>query len=350
MVAKAREQGGVERGDALREGRRAQVRVVVGDHREVLGRVGPHHARVLGIQVEFRHPIFGAIRFRQEPVSGVGNGLPARRCQVTSPGVVLNTPRMPAPQPSLALAALAMLGACQPDLPVGEWRCAPGTDAATLDSTMPVELPWSTGFEDQFCGYAESGGFCYAEPNASYTVVTSPVHSGHFAAAFKVTAGDTSGHQTRCVRQGAFPTAAYYGAWYFVPERATNPGLWNLVHFQGGDPANQHGLWDISLVNDANGQLEVVVFDFLNGMARSPAVPAPIPIGAWFHLELYLERAADATGEIALYQDGELLIHASNLITDDTSWSQWYVGNLATDLSPIESTLYVDDVTIRSAR
>jgi hypothetical protein len=62
-----------------------------------------------------------------------------------------------------------------------------------------------------------------------------------------------------------------------------------------------------------------------------------------------LKRAADATGEVALYQDGELLIQATDLITDDSSWGQWYVGNLAQGLTPPDSTLYVDDVTLRAA-
>ena len=77
---------------------------------------------------------------------------------------------------------------------------------------------------------------------------------------------------------------------------------------------------------------------------------SPIPIGEWFHLELYLKRATDATGEIALYQDGELLIEATDLITDDSSFGQWYVGNYADGRTPADSTLYVDDVTIRSDR
>jgi hypothetical protein len=109
-------------------------------------------------------------------------------------------------------------------------------------------------------------------------------------------------------------------------------------------------LWDISLVNGADGELEVVRFDFLNGTGRSPQAPTPIPIGQWFHLEFYLKRAADTTGEVALYQDGELLVAAANLITDDTSWGQWYVGNFATGLPTSRSTVYVDDVTIRSTR
>ena len=249
-----------------------------------------------------------------------------------------------------ALACVGTFAACEPELNVGEWQCAPGVDSAIPEITAPVGLPWTTGFEDQFCGYTQLAGFCYAASNAAYTTVTSPVHSGRLAAAFEVDADDPDGRQARCVRQGTFPTAAYYGAWYFVPERVTDPGVWNLVHFQGGDTTAQHGLWDISLVTGASGELEVVLFDFLSGMGRGPEPPTPIPIAEWFHLELYLRRAADATGEVALYQDGELLIQATDLITDDSSYGQWYVGNFADGRTPAGSKLYVDDVTIRATR
>jgi hypothetical protein len=214
----------------------------------------------------------------------------------------------------------------------------------------PIEVPWSTGFENRFCDYTELAGFCYVGDPANYEIVTSPVHSGRRAAAFTVNADDPEGFQARCVRQGVLPTAAYYGAWYYLPSTAENSEVWNLIHFQGGTPSGLHGLWDISLVNTADGNLEVVLFDFLSGVGRNPTTPTPVPIGSWFHLELYLSRAADATGEVELYQDGPLLIQATNLVTDDSGWGQWYVGNYANGLSPADSTIYVDDVTIRAVR
>jgi len=246
------------------------------------------------------------------------------------------------------VVALTALLACEPRLSVGEWTCSPnGPPDAMPDVQAPIAVPWSTGFEDRFCDYTAAAGFCYGTGTAS--AVTSPAHSGHHAAAFTVQAG-TDGFQTRCVRQGVLPKAAYYGVWYFIPATAQNSGVWNLVHFQGGDLASQHGLWDISLVNRPDGQLQAVVYDFLNQVARNPTAQVPVPIGSWFHWELYLSRAADATGEVALYQDDQLLLQVTNIVTDDTNWGQWYVGNYATGLAPANSTLYVDDVTIRATR
>jgi hypothetical protein len=252
---------------------------------------------------------------------------------------------------SLALAFAALSGgfACEPELSVGTWTCSKDGSAAVASSpTDPIALPWSAGFEDRFCDYTEPAGFCYGDALATYRTVASPVHSGRHAAAFSVNSADADAQQTRCVRQGTLPNAAYYGAWYFIPASATNTDLWNLLHFRGGDGGAYHGLWDVSLENGPGGSLELFVFDFLNGEILRPGTPTPVPIGSWFHVQLYLERARSATGRVALYQDGEVLFDRQNLVTDDSSYGQWYVGNLAHALTPPASTLYVDDVTIRA--
>lgn len=250
-----------------------------------------------------------------------------------------------------AACSSSLFAACEPVLDVGSWMCAEREEVQPSSSAArPVAVPWSTGFEHDFCDYMDLGGFCIVSPMAHHATVSSPVHSGQHAAAFGVVSSDPDAQQSRCVRQGILPGEAYYGAWYFVPARANNAGNWNLLHFQGGDAPLQHGLWDVSIENGSNGELQLVVFDFMNSKVRNATTPKPIPIGAWFHVEFYLKRASDKSGRITLYQDDELLLDAANLITDDSAWGQWYVGNLATALTPAESTLYVDDVTIRDSR
>jgi Polysaccharide lyase len=248
----------------------------------------------------------------------------------------------------LVLAALTGTLGCEPRLIVGKWICQEA-ETPIPDKSAPVEVPWSSGFEDRFCEYMQAAGFCYATGSASYETVTSPVHSGRYSAAFSVASDDRDSVQARCVRQGALPAAAYYGTWYFIPKSAnTDSAVWNLIHFQGGDTSAQHGLWDISLVNASNGDLQLVVFDFLNGVGRMPSSRHAVPIGSWFHLQFYLKRAADETGEIALYLDGQQLLEVKAVITDDSDFGQWYVGNYADGIMPADSVLYVDDVTIAS--
>jgi hypothetical protein len=253
------------------------------------------------------------------------------------------------------MVSLLALG-CEPSLHVGDLECSPaqaGASAMNANGVFnegPLPVPWQTSFEDGFCGYQYRAGFCYAEPGSSFRLVTSPVHSGPFAAAFEFHASDTGGtRQARCVREGVLADEAYYGAWYYVPSGIAAARDFNLLHFQGGTAGERlHGLWDVS-IDDRHGELAPYMFDLLHGRRYEPTDPQPIPLDRWFQLELYLKRAADSTGEVALFQDGVEVTRATNVITDDAPFSQWYVGSFAQDVAPTLSplSLYVDDVTIR---
>lgn len=251
----------------------------------------------------------------------------------------------------IAATAIVSAGAsaCDPTIVIGARVCSESAAADAAPDPDVSVAALTTGFEDGFCDYSLPRGFCIKTGSGSYSQVTSPVHSGKYAAAFSVVgAADAGGAQSRCVEQGVFPDAAYYGAWYNVPAPAQATGPWNLLHFQGAAPGQtMHGLWDVSLVNaSSGGDLHAVLYDFLNGAVSDSSATPSIPIGQWFHLEVYFKRAKDATGEIAMWQDGVMMEHLTGLITDDTDWGQWYVGNLATELVPPASTVYVDDVTI----
>jgi hypothetical protein len=249
------------------------------------------------------------------------------------------------------------VGACEPELGIGTWTCAstpnpagPVDAGVVLPLTDPVASPWSTGFEDGFCGYRAARGFCYTNSGASSEITTERSHSGQRSAKFSVVGTDGGdGLQARCVREGTLPQDAYYGAWYYVPAFAANTDDWNLIHFQTGDQSSLHKLWDVSLGSTNDGGLYLYLFDFLRGMTRIPAPIVKIPIGSWFHVEFHLFRAADTAGAFGLYQDGAPLIEKSGISTDDGQIGQFYVGNLADALTPPESTVYVDDVSISAS-
>ncbi|MES1175601.1 MAG: hypothetical protein ABUL62_14870 [Myxococcales bacterium] len=243
------------------------------------------------------------------------------------------------------------IAGCAPKLNAGEWQCPNDGGAPAPAPTDTVALPWSAGFEDRFCDYTEVAGNCYGDD--PYTLTTEEVHNGRFAAKF-VAMGD--GGQTRCIRRGVLPDAAYYGAWYYIPVAPIPPGktdpnynrvLWNLFHFQSPDQPN---LWDVSLRPDSKGDWDLFIYDPYAGRLFSGPDPSPVPIGSWFHIEFFLKRAPDATGAFALYQDDTLLVEANNLKSDYSKYTEWYVGNLGERLQPPDSTLYVDDVSIRATR
>jgi hypothetical protein len=260
--------------------------------------------------------------------------------------------RRPGPRAGLGralvgVAALGALTACKQSMVVGEFKCLSegAADGSAPSTTDPIAVPWQTGFENGMCDYTEVAGNCYRFPPVNFRMVDSPVHSGQYAAEITIVTGTDIGEQPqgRCYRQGKLPTEAYYGAWYLIPKTATNSGLWNLFRFQSnGSPS---GLWDVHLANRPAGLSLELYSRFLSSDAR---YSQPIPIGRWFHVVLYLKRAKDKTGAVALYLDDQKAVEFTNLVTDDSDWAQWYVGNLATDLDPPECTVYLDDITIRS--
>lgn len=231
----------------------------------------------------------------------------------------------------------------------------PEAGASDGRNVGPLPAPWKTSFEAGLCNIDDDSGFCYADQDSSYRVVTSPVHSGTQAVAFDMDPSSVDRQrQTRCVREGVLPVEAYYGAWFYVPSELTLSGAhdWNILHFQGGPsntPPPQHNLWDVSMDDSAGNGLEAFIYDAIHDEHYGQTDPRPVPTDRWVHFEFYWKRATDATGEVALFQDGEEIVRRSGIVTDDSPFGAFYVGNYTASLTQATTTvtLYVDDVTVR---
>lgn len=256
--------------------------------------------------------------------------------------------------PFCALGFAAALSACEPDLVVATRTCFHDVDASSqadpgAPADVAVPVPWATGFEDGFCGYRDAGGYCKVNSEAMHDVVTDPTHAGRWAAAFSVVGNDASDAlQARCVLRGTLPERARYGAWFYFPSYVENDADWNLFHFEGWDGDTSHKLWDVSVAT-AGGKLKLYLFDFLAGRQRPATRDLAITIQQWVHIEFELVRSAQAMGEVTLYQDDQLLLQVPNIVSDDSERAEWFVGNLADALVPPNSTIYVDDVTVRAS-
>jgi len=227
-----------------------------------------------------------------------------------------------------------------------------GSSAATTHPPQKFEFPWSYGFEDGECGYTpERGGFCYKGGSSNLRFVSEPVHSGLYAAEFAITAATkVEAAQVRCVREGTLPTAAYYGAWYYISAIPDSNASWNLFHFQGDNASKGGNTWDVTLVHNSSGDLSLFVYNSWVKLPDQLNNPA-LPIGEWFHIVMYLRLATDDTGEVTLYQNDTSIFHLANIKTDNSSgWGQWYVGNYAFENEQGELLLYVDDLTISATR
>jgi len=124
------------------------------------------------------------------------------------------------------------------------------------------------------------------------------------------------------------------------------PVVGAIVYLAGtvyGSSTSTDGSFHIEAV--PAGKYQIVVSHV--GFERQ-AIPLNIAGPESVHIDIRLAPKPVQTGEVEVYRDGARILQATNLITDNTSYGQWYVGNLATHLNPAEFTLYVDDISVGS--
>jgi hypothetical protein len=75
-----------------------------------------------------------------------------------------------------------------------------------------------------------------------------------------------------------------------------------------------------------------------------------IPVGQWFHLEVYYQKAATATGHITVWQDGVQIVDLANVKTANSGDLGWGVINYGQMTTPSDMTIYVDGAAISTTR
>jgi hypothetical protein len=300
--------------------------------------------------------------------------------------------------PTAALLTAALLSACDPTIMLG----TANVDAAAVDAVPAVDGPSSTGDRSEpddssldaaasdassdgdaggpdaievvdgqasvvwratfetgdFSEWSADGqGGTFSSMNSAHATSTEQAHSGASSAKLTITPASGLVEYLYMFRGGpgapALPAEAYYGAWFFIPYPYIESQYWNLFHFLQSAMQSRAGLrpiWDLDLRSNAAGDLVPYVWDFIARRQRDEPVPLPVPVGQWFHLEVFLRVATTATGRFALWQDGVLVLDVENVVTSVAPWTEWDLGSTSLDIMPAPADLYVDDVTLSLSR
>ena len=224
------------------------------------------------------------------------------------------------------------------------------------------------------------GGVLNTGPNDQIIARASRTHAftGEFAAEATIHGAIRARNGNRAVRLmrwtekpwdegGAyFPKDAFYSVWMFVPKKYSSKkrapwdpgdgGWWNVFQFKANDSNDtSFPTWSLNLhFNEKTNEMEFGLFSEINdSRSVDSAVPKPVPVGRWFHLEARYRVSATNTGHIDVWQDGELLLTAANVktaITPENENVVWGVGNYTNHVAggSIEgsATLYFDDAII----
>ena len=243
---------------------------------------------------------------------------------------------------------LVVLVACDPNVVIGAVRPhgsggAGAGGAATMGGGGNATLLFEARHEVDFSEWTSDGsdeGYLYC-PEELGVVTTTRAHSGSGSVKISI---DTAGGATpicQMLRRTPSPSA-YYGAWFFVEHDHESFDWWTIFFFKTKTTSH----WDLGLYRD--GYTSFGLYDHAHNESNfAPAMPG-LPIARWFHLEAYLAYGADTATELEVWLDGSSMLQ---LTLDEAPPDLfWGLGNEAGGLSPSDSTLYVDDVTISPRR
>jgi hypothetical protein len=196
-------------------------------------------------------------------------------------------------------------------------------------------------------------GNSYLLGDATLSIVSSPVHSGRYAAKSSVNAAGRLA-TARLYRQDTLPPEAYYSVWLYVPAEYSVGDYWSVFEFSGRTDPNDSGTfttaWTLNLHPSPDTGLSWYVWDGIRGQDLMPANPVGVPVGRWFQLEAFVRQATDDTGQVSFWVDGSLFVDQSGVSTVPTLWMSWSVGSVEPSGTQEPADLYIDDAVISSMR
>ena len=145
-------------------------------------------------------------------------------------------------------------------------------------------------------------------------------------------------------------TELYYSAWFFFP-RTYRPGLyWNIFQWKSKTSSVNDPFFILNIANRTDGNMYFYLYDWQR-RASNAQTKVNVPVGRWFQVEAYYRCAADNTGRVIFWQDGQLLFDVTNLSTRYGNGDcQWSLNSYSDSITPGPASYYIDDVSISPSR
>ena len=201
---------------------------------------------------------------------------------------------------------------------------------------------FETGDYSEWVG--DGGGGIYGlETGGNLTAVSSPVHSGSYAAEFTVPDPSVNGHIKLFRWRGIDLTSGYYSAWYYFPQNFQINEWINIMQWKEKDSPYDHEL--VILAKQALGVPTFAFFWRTSTGEDCESANAAIPLDRWVHVEAFI-KIDKVLGEVSIWVNGQLTYNKSNIETmGNTPTVQFGVGNYPGPNENKNLTFYVDDVT-----
>jgi len=177
------------------------------------------------------------------------------------------------------------------------------------------DVLWTALFEggnlNEWTGVTGGAADATPSPPNTISVSTAAAHHGSYGAQLTIDAGpDGTQENAGLVRKGGLPVAAYYSAWYYLPQTVSVGTFWLIFKFRqrsvADDPSTEAELYDVDLINTPGGEMTVSLYDHrIAGSVPLDVANPVVPVSVWFQLEAFYRNADDDTGRLTLWLDGQ---------------------------------------------
>ncbi|MDI3340766.1 MAG: heparin lyase I family protein [Sphaerobacter sp.] len=230
----------------------------------------------------------------------------------------------------------------------------PRPEEPTTTPIPPSPVLWSANLESgDLSDWEQDGcGGLFNTRDGTAAVTNKVAHSGRYALQLTVNADDGKDHATRLMRwcEPSDLDQAYFSAWYYFPERVSvDAGWWNIFQFKSRTEEDNDPWWILNVGNREDGTMYVYLRDWIHERSYDQFAKN-LPVGQWVHLEVFLRKADDQTGQVTVWQDGTLLFDVTGVQTNyDGGRVSWGINSYSSGLSPSPTVIYVDDVMMSTA-
>jgi hypothetical protein len=218
-------------------------------------------------------------------------------------------------------------------------------------------LLWTATFEpgDLSEWTADGGGNTLVDISAGVPLATNAIaHRGRYAGRSLIAPAMGATSLSYLYRDEPSPKEAYYSAWFYVPSTFAVKSWLSLSHFRGSPSGRGDDLlplWDVNLYPRlGDGALVAHLYNYSTLMNAEEPIQTVVPLDTWVQFEVLLRKATDATGRIAVWQDGVLVIDVQNVQTTLSDVVQWDAGGASDSVIPSPATVFLDDAAISLIR
>jgi hypothetical protein len=143
----------------------------------------------------------------------------------------------------------------------------------------------------------------------------------------------------------------YYSVWYFFPKHYIAPNWWNMFQWKSRNATRNDPFYILNVGNSgAGGAMRFYLYDWQRKRSHAQGV-MDVPVGRWFQVEAFYRCAADGSGRVLFWQDGQLLFDVAGESTRYGDGNcEWSVTNYSDLVDPDPTTVYVDDAAIGLSR